>query len=87
MSLIQFKDRANDIDSIKAKINGYRPIPKKLPHRSKKNFASISTYSSCALDGISFDESETRTVLEHGKAIGGKSSPRTFRTSGPFRGL
>lgn len=73
MSLIQFKDRAQDIDSIKAKINAYRPIPQEVVAQIKEKFRIISTHSSCALDGISFSECETRTILEQGKAIGGKS--------------
>ncbi|MCG6535300.1 MAG: Fic family protein, partial [Syntrophales bacterium LBB04] len=73
MSLIQFKDRSSDIDVLKAKINTYRPVPQEIVAQIKEKFRILATHASSALDGISFDEAETRTVLEQGKAIGGKS--------------
>ncbi len=73
MSLIQFKDRVHDIDVLKSKINAYRPIPQEVSAQLKEKFRILNTYASCALDGVSFDESEIRLVLEQGKAVGGKT--------------
>ncbi len=73
MSSQQFKDRAADIDQLKTKINSYRPIPQEILSQLKEKLRIISCYTSCALDGMSFDEAETKTVLEYGKAIGGKT--------------
>jgi len=67
-----FKNRINDIDTLKKEIDSFRPFS---PHvlKSLKEFLRIGlTYTSNALEGNSLNETETKIVLEDGLTVGGK---------------
>jgi len=66
------KDILKKIDSIKAKIDAYRPMDSHMVKQLREYFRIGMTYSSNALEGNSLTETETKIVIEDGITIGGK---------------
>ena len=66
------KDILKKIDSIKTKIDTYRPMDAHMVRELREYFRIGMTYSSNALEGNSLTETETKIVLEDGITIGGK---------------
>jgi Fic family protein len=65
-------DRLKQIDEIKARIDGHRPLDAHMIKQVREYFRIGMTYSSNALEGNSLTETETKVVIEDGVAIGGK---------------
>jgi Fic family protein len=60
------------IDTLKAKIDGHRPIDAHMLKQVREYFRIGMAYSSNALEGNSLTETETKIVIEDGITIGGK---------------
>ena len=69
----------NYIDSLKDKIDGYRPFSKKLADSLREKLVVEWTYNSNAIEGNTLTMSETKVVLE-GITIGGKSMVEHIET-------
>ena len=65
-------DRLKQIDEIKARIDGHRPLDAHMIKQVREYFRIGMTYSSNALEGNSLTETETKVVIEDGITIGGK---------------
>jgi Fic family protein len=70
------------IDTLKAKIDGYRPIEKGLMKQIRDYFRIGLTFSSNALEGNSLTETETKIIIEDGITIGGKPLRDHFEALG-----
>ena len=66
------KDVLKKIDSIKTKIDAYRPMDSHTVKQLREFYRIGMTYSSNALEGNSLTETETKVVIEDGITIGGK---------------
>lgn len=66
------KDILKKIDSIKTKIDAYRPMDSHMVKQLREFYRIGMTYSSNALEGNSLTETETKVVIEDGITIGGK---------------
>ena len=62
----------NQIDSIKSKIDTYNPFSGNLSIQLKNFYKVGTTYSSNALEKISYTETETKVLIEDGLTAGGK---------------
>lgn len=67
------------IDSLKDKIDGYRPFSKRLAASLREKLVVEWTYNSNAIEGNTLTMSETKVVLE-GITIGGKSMVEHLET-------
>ena len=66
------KDVLKKIDTLKARIDGHRPLDAHMLKQVREYFRIGMTYSSNALEGNSLTETETKIVIEDGISIGGK---------------
>lgn len=60
------------IDDYKKKLDEFRPLGEELLPEIKAYYRVGLTYSSTALEGFSYTESETKILLEEGLTVGGK---------------
>ena len=60
------------IDAYKKKIDAYRPFGPELLPSIQAYYRVGLTYTSNALEGVSYSESETKVLLEDGLTVGGK---------------
>jgi len=60
------------IDDLKAQIDVYRPMEGDVLAEIRKYYRVGLTYSSSAIEGVSYTESETKVLLEDGLTVGGK---------------
>jgi Fic family protein len=65
-------DRLEQIDTLKVRIDGHRPLDAHMLKQVKEYFRIGMTYTSNALEGNSLTETETKIVIEDGITIGGK---------------
>lgn len=66
------KNIFSEIDTLKKKIDRFRPLDKHMLGQIKEYYRIGLTYSSNALEGNSLTETETKIVIEDGITIGGK---------------
>lgn len=62
-----------NLDSLKQRLDGYRPFPAPVIEELKKLYDVRFTYNSNAIEGNTLTQSETELVLEYGLTIGGKT--------------
>ena len=67
-----YHDMLSQIDAYQVRINDYRPFGDKLLPQIKDYYRVGLTYTSSALEGISYTESETKVLLEDGLTAGGR---------------
>lgn len=67
-----YKNRLQDIDELKLKIDSYRPLSENILNQIKAYFKISFTYTSNALEGNTLSLSETKIIIEDGITIGGK---------------
>ena len=60
------------IDDYKKKLDMFRPLGEELLPEIKAYYRVGLAYSSTALEGFSYTESETKILLEEGLTVGGK---------------
>lgn len=61
------------ISSLKSSLDSHRPFPDHVVKQLKDYYRVGLTYTSNAIEGNTFTESETKVVIEDGLTIGGKS--------------
>lgn len=67
-----YRNRLSEIDEMKAKIDGFRPLSDGVLKQIKAYFKISFTYSSNAIEGNTLSLSETKIIIEDGITIGGK---------------
>lgn len=72
----------NTIDLYKKEIDKYRPFEGYMLNQLKAYYKIGLTWSSNALEGNTFTESETKVLLEDGLTVGGKPLKETFEVIG-----
>ena len=65
-------DMLEKIDDYKKKLDMFRPLGEELLPEIKAYYRVGLAYSSTALEGFSYTESETKILLEEGLTVGGK---------------
>lgn len=65
-------DMLEKIDDYKKKLDTFRPLGEELLPQIKAYYRVGLAYSSTALEGFSYTESETKILLEEGLTVGGK---------------
>lgn len=68
LSRLEFRET----DSLKRKIDGFRPFPRELAENLRENLIVDWTYNSNAIEGNTLTLSETKVVLEYGLTVHGK---------------
>lgn len=72
----------NTIDLYKKEIDKYRPFEGDMLEQIKAYYKIGLTWSSNALEGNTYTESETKVLLEDGLTVGGKPLRETFEVLG-----
>jgi len=67
-----YKNRLSEIDELKLKIDGYRPLSPDILKQIQEYYKIGLTYSSNALEGNTLDLAETKVIIEDGLTINGK---------------
>jgi len=68
---MNYENRCNDIDRLKAKLDTYRPFSADVLQQLKQYYKISLTYTSNAIEGNTLTESETKVIIEDGITIGG----------------
>ena len=77
-----YKNRFKEIDELKAKIDGFRPLSADVLKQIREYYKIGLTYTSNALEGNTLDLAETKVVLEDGLTISGKPLKDHLETLG-----
>lgn len=75
-------DRLQKLDALQAEISEYRPFGPELIDQIRKYYRVGLVYTSNALEGYTYTESETKVLLEDGLTAGGKPLRDTFAVIG-----
>lgn len=67
-----YQNKLKEIDDLKVKINGFRPLNADVLAQIKEYYKIGLTYTSNALEGNTLDLAETKVVIEDGLTINGK---------------
>ena len=59
------------LDEYKARLDAFRPLGPELLPEIKAYYRVGLTYTSTALEGFTYTESETKVLLEEGLTVGG----------------
>lgn len=76
------KELLQEIDILKAEIDGCRPFNAVVVQQLKDYYRIGLTYTSNAIEGNTLTESETKVIIEDGLTIGGKSLREHFEVMG-----
>lgn len=60
------------MDALQQQLNAYRPFDPELLPQLRDYYRVGLVYSSNALEGFSYTESETKVLLEEGLTVGGR---------------
>ncbi len=77
-----YKNRLHDIDELKNKIDGFRPLGNDILKQIQEYYKIGLTYTSNALEGNTLDLAETKVVIEDGLTINGKPVKDHLETIG-----
>ena len=77
-----YKNRLHDIDELKNKIDGFRPLGNDILKQIQEHYKIGLTYTSNALEGNTLDLAETKVVIEDGLTINGKPVKDHLETIG-----
>lgn len=82
MSVVNRANLIEKIDELYKKLSARRPFCKDLLAQMRKFYRVTLTWSSNAIEGSSYTESETRLLLEDGITVAGKTLFETFAAIG-----
>ena len=85
MTTPERNERIAHIDELQAKISALRPYEGGMLVQLRKYYRLGLTWTSNAIEGSSYTESETKILLEDGITVGGKSLRDTFAALGHAR--
>lgn len=71
---MNLSDRLQEIDSLKIRLDVFRPLSSNQTNNLKRLFDVDLTYNSTAIEGNTLTLQETRVVLLDGITIGGKTT-------------
>ena len=77
-----YKNRLQEIDDLKGKIDSFRPLRSEILRQIKDYYKIGLTYTSNALEGNTLDLAETKVVIEDGLTINGKPLKDHLETIG-----
>lgn len=77
-----YKNRLQEIDELKSKIDSFRPLSLDILKQLQEYYKIGLTYTSNALEGNTLDLAETKVVIEDGLTINGKPMKDHLETLG-----
>lgn len=77
-----YKNRLQEIDTLKSKIDSFKPLGTEVLKQLQEYYRVGLTYSSNALEGNTLDLAETKVVIEDGLTIHGKPMKDHLETLG-----